>query len=63
MGSVRLIRSRQIRQETAPEEEEERKDWILASSMEEGDDDDDDDVWQSRYALKMELDRSLWRCC
>lgn len=58
---MRLIRSRQIRQETAPEEEEERKDWILASSMEEGD--DDDDVWQSRYALKMEFDRSLWRCC
>ena len=57
--SVRLIRSRLIRHETAPEEEEARKDWILERSREEG----DEDEWQSRYALKMELDRSLWRFC
>ena len=50
VGSDGRIRSRQMRQDKAPEEEEVRKDWILdrSTAVIEDDEDDDEDEENSR---------------
>lgn len=55
VGSEGLIRSRQMRHERAPAEDDVRNDWIFDRSAPE---------WpeNSRYGLKMESERSEWRC-
>lgn len=45
VGSGRLMRSRHIRQDRAPDEDDARKDWILERPTEV---DEDEDWWQSR---------------
>lgn len=60
VGSEGRMRSRQMRQERAPEEDEVRKDWILERSaavvVAE-----DDRPENSKYDRNMESERSAWR--
>ncbi|KAL4369008.1 hypothetical protein GQ457_05G031990 [Hibiscus cannabinus] len=60
VGSEGRIRSRQMRHDKAPEEEEFKNDWILdrSTAVIEDADDDDEDEENSRYALKIEFERS-----
>lgn len=59
VGSEGRMRSRQMRQERAPEEDEVRKDWILERSAAVVAEDDRPE--NSKYDRNMESERSAWR--
>ncbi|GMN41297.1 hypothetical protein TIFTF001_010522 [Ficus carica] len=59
VGSEGRMRSRQMRQERAPEEDEVRKDWILERSAAVVAEDDRPENW--KYDRNMESERSAWR--